>query len=61
MLVVVVGLQGQLGAANRALEATRVKEREILQGADPVHLVDGLSTPQTRAFVEVRPIHRLPR
>lgn len=30
MLVVVVGLQGQFSAADRALETTRVKEREVL-------------------------------
>ena len=61
VLIVVVGFQGQLGAADRALEAARVEEREVLQRADSVHLVHGLGTPQTRAFVKVRPIHRLPR
>lgn len=60
VLVVVVGLQGQLGAAYSALEATRVKEGEILQWANPVHLVHGLRAPQTRALVKVRPIHRPP-
>ena len=61
VLVVVVGFQGQLGAADRALEATRMEEREVLQRADSVHLVHRLGTPQTRAFVKVRPIHRPPR
>lgn len=57
VLVVVVGLQGELGAADRALEAARVEKREVLQGTHPVDLVDGLSASQTRALVEVRPIH----
>lgn len=61
MLVVVVSLQGQFSAADRALETTRVKEREVLQWTDSVHLVDGLSASQTRALVKIRPIHRLPR
>lgn len=30
VLVVVVGLQGELGAADRALEATRMEERKVL-------------------------------
>lgn len=58
VLVVVVGLQGQLGPAYSALEAARVKEGEILQWAHPVHLVHGLRAPQTRALVKVGPIHR---
>lgn len=57
VLIVVVRLQGEFGAADRALEATRVEERKVLQGTHPVHLVDGLSAPQTRALVEVGPIH----
>jgi len=57
VLVVVVGLQGELSAADRALEAARVEKREVLQGTHPVDLVDGLSASQTRAFIEVRPIH----
>lgn len=57
VLVIVVGLEGELGAADRALEAARVEEREVLQGTHPVDLVDGLSASQTRALVEVGPIH----
>lgn len=57
VLVVIVGLQGQLGAADRALEAPRVEEREVLERAHSVHLVHRLSAPQTRALVEIRPIH----
>lgn len=57
VLVVVVRLEGELGAADRALEATRVEEREVLEGTHSVHLIDGLSASQTRAFVKVRPIH----
>jgi len=60
VLIVVVSLQGELGAADRALEAARVEKREVLQGTHPVDLVDGLSAPQTRALVEVRPIHDMP-
>lgn len=57
VLIVVIRLQGEFGAADRALEAARVEEREVLQGTHPVHLVDGLSASQTRALVEVGPIH----
>lgn len=57
VLIVVVGLQGELGTADRAFEATRVEKREVLQGTHPVDLIDGLGAPQTRALVEIRPIH----
>lgn len=57
VLIVVVGLQGELGTAYRALEATRVEKRKVFQGTHPVDLIDSLSTSQTRALVEVRPIH----
>jgi len=57
VLIIVVGLQRELGTADRALEAARVEERKVLQRAHPVDLVHGLSAPQTRAFVKVWPIH----
>lgn len=57
VLVVVVGLQGELGAADRALEAARVEKGEVLQGAHSVDLVDSLGAPQARALVEVGPVH----
>lgn len=59
VLVVVIGLQGELGAADGALEASAVEEGEVLQRAHPVHLVDGLAAPETRALVEVRPVDGL--
>lgn len=57
VLIVVVGLEGELGAAYRALEATRVEESEVFQGTDTVHLVHRLLTAQTCAFVEIRTVH----
>jgi len=57
VLIIVIGLQGELGAADRAFEAARVKKREVLQRTHPIDLVDSLSASQTRALVEVRPIH----
>jgi hypothetical protein len=59
VLVVVVRLQRQLGTTNRALKASTVEEREVLQGAHAVHLVDSLVAPQTGTLVEVGPVHRL--
>lgn len=57
VLVVVVGLEGELGAADRALEAARMEEGEVLERPDPVYLVHRLLAAQARALVEVRPIH----
>lgn len=57
VLIVVVGLQGEFRTADRAFEAARVEERKVLQGTHPVDLVDSLGAPQTRALVEVGPIH----
>lgn len=57
VLVVVVGLQRQLGAAVHALEAARVKERKVLQRTDAVHLVDDLAAAQARGFVEIGTVH----
>lgn len=59
VLVVVVGLEGELGAAHRALETSAVEEGEVLQRTDPVHLVDGLAAPEAGALVEVGPVDGL--
>lgn len=53
LLVVVVGPQGQFGAADEALEAALVEEGEVLQGADFVHLVDCLAASQAAVLVAV--------
>lgn len=42
MLIVIIGLQRELGTANRAFETSRVKEGKILQRSYPVDLVNGL-------------------
>ena len=57
VLIVIVRLQRELRAAYRALEATRMKERKVLEGSNPVHLVHRLLAAQTRALVEVRSVH----
>jgi len=57
VLIVVVGLQGELGTANCAFEAASMEKREVLQGTHPVDLVNSLSASQTRALVKVRSIH----
>lgn len=53
VLIVVVGLQRQLRAADYALEAPAMKERKILERAHSVHLVHRLVAPQACAFVKV--------
>lgn len=45
VLVVVVGLEREFRAADGALEAAAVEEGEVLERADPVHLVDGVVAP----------------
>lgn len=58
MLVVVVRLQSQFGTAHGAFETAAVEKREVLERADPVHLIHCLVTPETGALVEIHPIHR---
>ena len=53
ILVVAVGLEGKLGVAGVAFEATSVEEGEVLEGTDPVHLVHSLAAPQTYILVQV--------
>lgn len=57
VLVVIVRLERQLRAANRALETTTVEEGEVLQGPDPVHLIDRVGATQAGGFVEIRTVH----
>lgn len=45
VLVVVVGLERELRAADGALEAAAVEEGEVLERTDSVHLVDGVVAP----------------
>lgn len=45
VLIVVVGLERELRAADGALEAAAVEEGEVLERTDPVHLVDGVVAP----------------
>lgn len=57
VLVVVVSLEGELGATDGTLEAAAVEECEVLERTDSVHLVDRVVAPETRALVEVSPVH----
>lgn len=50
-------LQSQLGPTDSAFETATMEESEILQRADPVHLVHYLVTSKASALVEVRPVH----
>lgn len=59
VLVVVVRLQCEFGAADGALEAAAVEEGEVFERPDTVHLVHRLVAPQTGALVEVGPVHGL--
>lgn len=47
MLIVEVGFQCQFGAAVHAFEAAGMEEGKVFEGANPVHLVNDLVTPQT--------------
>ena len=57
-LVVVVGLEGQLGAALHAAETAGVEEGVVLEGPDLVGGVDRLAAPQAVAVHVVRLEHR---
>ena len=56
-LVVVVGLEGQLGVALCAPEAAAVEEGVVLEGPDLVRRVDHLATAQAVAVHVVRLEH----
>lgn len=57
VLVVVVGLECQLGAAHGTLETPAVEEGEVLERTHAVHLVHGVVTPQASTLVKVHSIH----
>uniref|UniRef100_A0A6B0UTI5 Putative secreted protein n=1 Tax=Ixodes ricinus TaxID=34613 RepID=A0A6B0UTI5_IXORI len=53
LLVVEVGFEGQLGAAQEALEAALVVEGEVFERAHLVDLVHRLATPQAGVLVGI--------
>lgn len=57
VLIVEICLQRQLGATVDTLEATGMKECEILEWPHAIHLIDGLAAPQAGGLVEIWTIH----
>lgn len=57
VLIVEICLQRQLGATVDTLEATGMKECEILEWPHAIHLIDGLAAPQACGLVEIWTIH----
>jgi len=57
VLIVEICLERQLGAAMDALEATGMKECEILKRPHAIHLIDGLAATQASGLVEIWTIH----
>lgn len=53
MLIVEVRFQREFRTTNHTFETPVVVEREVLQRADAVNLVDGLATAEADTFVEV--------
>lgn len=57
VLIVEICLQRQLGATVDTLEATGMKECEILEWPHAIHLIDGLAAAQAGGLVEIWTIH----
>lgn len=57
MLIVEICFERQLRSASAALEASSVEEREVLERADSVDLVNDLFAPEASWLVEIGSIH----
>ena len=57
VLVVIIRLQRQFRTTNRALKASTVEEREILQRSHTIHLIHRLVAPQAGTLVKIRSVH----